>query len=141
MTAAPDCVFCKIVAGKIPSHTVLRDDSCMAFLDVGPLADGHLLLIPLDHYERLDEVPAEVTAAVARRLPELGRALVQATGAEGYNVLQNNGVLAGQAVPHVHFHLIPRRDADGLGYRWHPKSYPTGRAEEICTQLAKALAG
>ncbi len=141
MTAAPDCVFCKIVAGQIPSHTVLRDDACMAFLDVNRLADGHLLLIPLDHYSRLDEMPAEVTAAVARRLPELGRALVRATGAEGYNVLQNNGAVSGQAVPHVHFHLIPRRDADGLGYRWHPQSYPAGRAEELRTQLAKALGG
>ncbi|MCP4249608.1 MAG: HIT family protein [bacterium] len=141
MKTAPDCVFCKIVAGQIPSHTVLRDDACMAFLDVGPLADGHLLLIPLAHYERLDEVPADLTASVTRRLPELGRALVQATGADGYNVLQNNGAVSGQVVPHVHFHLIPRRDADGLGYRWHPKSYPEGRAEELLAQLTDALAG
>ena len=86
MAADPDCVFCKIVAGDIPSHGVLRTDSCLAFLDVGPLADGHLLLIPLEHYRRLEDMSAEMVADLCGRLPELGRAVVRVAGADGYNV-------------------------------------------------------
>ena len=141
MAADPDCVFCKIVAGDIPSHGVLRTDSCLAFLDVGPLADGHLLLIPLEHYRRLEDMSAEMVADLCGRLPELGRAVVRVAGADGYNVLQNNGRVAGQVVEHVHFHLIPRRADDGLGYRWLPKSYPQGRAEQLRDQLRAALGG
>ena len=139
MAADSDCVFCKIAAGQIPSKIVLGNETAVAFLDVGPLADGHLLLIPRDHCERLEDLSTDVVAEVCGLLPRLGKALVQVTGAAGYNVLQNNGRIAGQVVPHVHFHLIPRAEGDGLGYRWHPKTYAEGRAEELCQQLCAAL--
>lgn len=139
MAGDSDCVFCKIAAGEIPSHNVLEIESALAFLDIGPLSDGHLLVIPRDHYERLEDMPAAAVGEICRLLPRLGQALVQVTKAAGYNVLQNNGRVAGQVVPHVHFHLIARSEGDGLGYRWHPKSYPQGRGEELRQQLRAAL--
>ena len=139
MSTDPNCVFCRIVAGEIPARVVLREDDWLAFLDVAPLSDGHLLLIPTEHYARLDEVPAGLAGKMASALPALGRAVLQATGAAGYNILQNNGAVAGQAVAHVHFHVIARDEGDGLGYRWHPKSYAQGRADELHDRLRTSL--
>ena len=135
----PDCIFCKIVAGQIPCMQVYGDDDCLAFLDIGPLAQGHLLLIPREHFGRLEEVPPEALAKVCSVLPRLGSALVDVTGAAGYNVLLNNGAVAGQEVPHVHFHLIPRVEGDGLGYRWNRTAYAEGRIEELGGQLRAAV--
>jgi len=139
MPSQSDCVFCKIVAGTIPSTRVFENDSTLAFLDIGPLAEGHLLVIPRDHYERIADVPSELFGAVASQAPMLGRALLEVTGAEGFNLLVNQGRAAGQVVPHVHFHLIPRKTDDGLGYRWNAGSYPAGRDAEIATALKHAV--
>ncbi len=135
----PSCIFCKIVAGEIPSMTVLETNSAMAFLDVGPLAEAHLLVIPKSHYARLDEMREQEMKDLAALLPRLARVVVKVTEAEGYNILQNNGQAAGQAVDHVHFHVIPRKEGDGLGYRWHAKDYEPGRAEKIQDLLLQAL--
>lgn len=140
MPPDPNCVFCKIVAGELPARVVKQAPGWMAFLDVAPLSDGHLLLIPTEHHARLESVPADLLGRMASALPSLGRAVIEVTGAAGYNLLQNNGRVAGQEVEHVHFHLIPRHQADGLGYRWHPKSYAQGRAEELQTKLESLLA-
>ncbi len=134
-----DCIFCKIVAGEIPSLKIYEDEQVLSFLDIGPLAEGHLLVIPKVHYERLDEMKAEDIQAVASVLPRLAKALTEATGAQGYNLLQNTGECAGQVVPHVHFHLIPRMPNDGLGYRWPAKKYPEGKDKEIQQKIINAL--
>jgi len=133
------CVFCKIVAGEIPALKVFEDDSTLAFVDIGPLAEGHLLVIPKQHFEALHEMSADEVAAITRNLPRLGRTVMEAVSAQGYNVLQNNGKVAGQAVPHLHFHIIPRTASDGLGYRWNASKYEAGRAEEIQQQHINAL--
>ena len=135
----PDCIFCKIIAGKIPSMSVLETESALAFLDIGPLAEAHLLVIPKCHYARLDEIPEQEVRDLTALLPRLARAVVKVTAAEGYNILQNNGQVAGQAVEHVHFHIIPRKEGDGLGYRWPAKDYEPGRADEIHSRLLQAL--
>jgi histidine triad (HIT) family protein len=135
----PDCIFCKIVAGQIPALRVFEDEAVLAFLDVGPLAEGHVLVIPKRHYHRLEDMPADAVADLARHLPRLGRAVMKATSAPGYNVLQNNGREAGQVVGHVHVHIIPRAAGDGLGYRWNASKYPNGRADEVRQQLVAAL--
>lgn len=134
------CVFCKIVRGQIPALRVYEDDHCLAFLDIGPLAEGHLLLIPKAHYQRLEDMPADEISAVFGQVPRLARAVMKVSGANAYNVLQNNGQPAGQEVPHVHFHIIPRVPSDGLGYRWNASKYPAGRGEELRQRLADALA-
>lgn len=140
MNTDPNCIFCKIVAGGIPALRVYEDDRILAFLDIGPLSDGHLLIIPKEHSERLEDTDPDVVGHLASRLPRLAGAVMAVTQAAGYNVLQNNGRVSGQEVPHVHFHIIPRKTGDGLGYRWNPTKYPQGRAEELQKQLLSALA-
>lgn len=139
--ADPNCVFCKIVAGQIPSMSVCETENCLAFLDVHPLSAGHFLLIPKAHYTRLDAMPAELTAEIGGLLPKLGKALQEAVNPEGYNLLQNNGSVAGQAVEHLHFHFIPRVAGDALGYRWRPDAslHAEDKGTAIQAKLRAAL--
>lgn len=145
-----NCVFCKIVAGVIPCHQLYEDDRVLAFLDVGPLSEGHALVIPKGHYETIDQVPADEAAAMMRVVPALSRAIMQATGAEGWNLLQNNGGIAGQAVPHVHLHIIPRpgdssrssiAPGQGLPFSWPAGEVDHTEAEKLAAQIHRAIAG
>lgn len=139
MQRDPECIFCKIVAADVPAHVVYEDQATIAFLDVGPLAEGHLLLVPREHYRKLSEVPAQLAADLGSQVPLLGRALMKVTSVSAYNVLCNEGNDAGQAVSHVHFHLIPRRAADQLGYRWNVGAYPAGRAADLAAAYQRAI--
>jgi histidine triad (HIT) family protein len=136
----PDCVFCKILDGQIPAVKVLEDDACLAFLDIAPVADGHTLLILGEHVEAMDQLSPDQAAAMLRRLPELVGAVRAAPGCRGVNVLQNNGRIAGQLVPHVHLHVVPRNEGDAFRYTWPAGSYPEGRAEEIARAIRRHLA-
>jgi histidine triad (HIT) family protein len=138
MTSA-NCIFCKVASGEIPSFGVLDEADAVAFLDIGPLTPGHTLLVPRAHYESLLDVPPEVVSSLAGYLPKLGRAIVEATGATGLNLLQNTGDSSGQAVFHLHFHLIPRQAGDGLGYRWNTTQYDRGKAESLQSSIQEAL--
>ena len=140
MSSDPYCIFCKIIAADVPAAVVYEDDSVLAFLDIGPLADGHLLVVPRGHYTRLTDLPPERCAQVASAFPMLGRAVLEVTKAEGFNVLFNQGAVAGQAVPHIHFHIIPRKKDDQLGYRWNAGKYPDGRAAQLAAAYQAALA-
>ncbi|MEK7711019.1 MAG: HIT family protein [Planctomycetota bacterium] len=140
MRRDPNCIFCKILSAEIPASVVYENQAVIAFMDNGPLADGHLLVVPKDHFARLTNLPGVKFAQVAEAIPYLGRALLRVTGAEGFNLLCNEGQAAGQAVGHVHFHLIPRRSGDGLGYRWNAGKYPPGRDAELAAAYQKALA-
>ncbi len=139
MQSDPECVFCKIVAGEIPCLALVNDDAALAFLDISPLAEGHVLLIPKAHYRTLEEMPAELAARVLGRLPALAKAVRSATGAEGYNVLQNNGRVAHQFVPHVHFHVIPRSSGDEFHFNWPARQYTKGRMEELAAAIKASL--
>src|ERR1044071_1709211 len=113
-----ETVFSKILRGELPCHKVYEDDRVFAFLDISPLSPGHTLVIPKAPAETLDQLSDESAAALGRALPRICRAVLKATGATAYNVLENNGALAHQAVHHVHFHIIPKPDeARGLGIR------------------------
>ena len=114
----PECIFCKIVAGAIPCTKVYEDAHVLSFLDIGPISPGHTLLLPKKHYGAIMEMPAGEVAALFKPVAALAAAVRTAVGAEGINVLQNNGPTAGQVVPHLHIHLIPRWPDDGLGFRW-----------------------
>ena len=135
----PACVFCKILDGQIPATKVFQDDACMAFLDIGPVAEGHALLVSADHVESIDAMSPDHVAAMLRNLPALVRAVQAATGCQGVNVLQNNGRIAGQLVPHVHFHIIPRNPGDALHYPWPAGKYPPGRADRLAQAIRQAL--
>lgn len=140
MPRDPDCIFCKIAAKEIPAGIIHEDESCVAFLDVNPLAEGHILVIPREHrVSPVDMSPAEC-GALFSAVPKLGRALIEVTGAEGFNVLLNSGRVSGQVVMHAHVHLIPRRSDDGLGYRWNAGEYPAGRDAEVLEAYRKVLA-
>jgi len=114
-----ETLFTKIIEGQIPCHKIYEDEHVFAFLDIGPLTAGHTLLIPKLPVERLEQLPDDAAAALGRALPKLGRAVLQATGVRDYHVVQKNGSLAGQVVPHVHFHIIPKpSEEEGLGLHW-----------------------
>ncbi len=135
-----DCIFCKIVAGEIPCAKLYEDDSALAFLDIGPVAEGHALLIPKTHYVTLDEMPADAAADLLRSLPAVGGAVAEALGCEGFNVLQNNGAVAQQLVGHVHFHIIPRSVGDEFHFNWPAGAYEPGRMDEIAEAVRSRLA-
>jgi histidine triad (HIT) family protein len=139
MATDPNCVFCKIIKGEIPCHAVYREARVLAFLDVGPLAPGHVLLVPTEHVVTMDEASPEMAAALGAALPKLTRAVRETTASTGVNVLQNNGRSAGQEVQHLHIHIIPRKEGDGLGYRWNASKYAEGEAESIRQKLERAL--
>jgi histidine triad (HIT) family protein len=136
---ADDCIFCKMVAGQIPVTKIYEDKVVLAFLDIGPLSDGHTLVIPKQHFEKLHECPAEVLGPVASRLGKIAEAVAGAMDSEGYNVLCNNGRAAGQLVEHLHFHIIPRNTGDGVFDRWPAYKYQQGKIEEIAAKIRENL--
>jgi histidine triad (HIT) family protein len=132
----PDTVFDRIIAGTIVCHKVYEDERVLAFLDIAPLSRGHTLVVPKESAASLDRLSDESAAALGRVLPRICRAVIAVTGVKEYNVLENNGSGAHQAVPHVHFHIIPKPDgATGLGIRW-----PMGPLGADAAQLAQQLA-
>jgi histidine triad (HIT) family protein len=135
-----ETIFAKIIRGEIPCHRVYEDERVLAFLDIAPLSVGHTLIIPKEPAVTLDQLSDESAAAIGRVLPRLARAVLRATGASAYNVLQNNGVAAHQAVMHLHFHIIPKYDdGSGLGIGWQPRSLDGGRAKELAAQIAAGV--
>jgi histidine triad (HIT) family protein len=135
-----ETIFAKILRGEIPCHRVYEDDLVLAFLDVGPLSRGHTLVIPKEPAETLDQLSDASAAALGRVLPRLCRAVMSVTGCAAYNVLQNNGPLAHQAVFHVHFHIIPKPDAQqGLGVKWPTAPIDHAQGAALAAQLRDAL--
>ena len=131
-----ETIFAKIIAGSIPCHKVYEDAQVLAFLDIAPLSRGHTLVVPKEPAATLDELSDESAAALGRVLPRICRAVMAVTGVSEYNVLENNGVGAHQAVAHVHFHIIPKPDhVAGLGIKW-----PAGQLGADAAQLASQLA-
>ncbi|MCJ1378035.1 Adenosine 5'-monophosphoramidase [Xylographa soralifera] len=112
---AAACIFCKIIKGEIPSFKLFESQHIFAFLDINPLSRGHALVIPKYHGEKLTDIPDEQL----REILPVAKKLALATGAENYNILQNNGRIAHQVVDHVHFHMIPKPNAtEGLSMTW-----------------------
>jgi histidine triad (HIT) family protein len=132
-------LFDKILSGEIPSYKVYEDDHVFAFLDIGPLSAGHTLVIPKERKAQLHLLSDEAAAAVGRALPRICRAVIQATGATAYNVLQNNGSEAHQVVMHVHFHIIPKLGAEGLGIGWQARKLDDAAARELVATMRQAL--
>ena len=131
-------IFDAILAGEIPCHRVYEDDHVLAFLDIGPLSRGHVLVIPKERARFMHELSEAAAAALGSVLPKLCRAVMSATGCPDYNLLQNNGAAAHQAVFHVHVHIIPRHDDDsGLSLAWHAGVLEHGA--ELATAIADAV--
>lgn len=127
MSTHEPTIFDKILSGEIPCHKVYEDEHVLAFLDINPLSPGHTLVIPKEAKPFLHQLSDASSAAIGRVLPRLCRAVMAATGATSYNILQNNGAPAHQAVFHVHFHIIPKLDdGRGLGVEWPAQSLDDG---------------
>lgn len=135
-----ETIFSKILRGEIPCHKVYEDDHVLAFLDINPLSPGHTLVIPKEEKAHLHELSDESAAALGRVLPRLCRAVLEVTGASAYNVLQNNGASAHQAVMHVHFHIIPKIGSGGLGIGWPAGGLDDAEGKALAERLREAVA-
>lgn len=132
------CVFCKIIEGTIPSVKVYEDEHVLAFMDIVPVTKGHVLLIPKTHRENIYDLTAEEAAQLFSVVPKIANALKEEFKPAGMNLLQNNGVYAGQAVFHSHLHLIPRYDeTDGFQLTFESKESETNmeRIQEIAAGI------
>lgn len=135
-----ETIFKKIIDGQIPCHKVYEDPYVLAFLDIQPLSYGHTLVVPKEAAETLDQLSEESAAALGRVLPKICKAVMQATGVREYNVLQNNGQTAHQAVFHVHFHIIPKpNSSEGLGIEWPVQSLDPKVAETLVGQIRNRI--
>ena len=118
-----NCIFCKVVAGEIPATKVYEDADVLAFMDIGPIIKGHTLVIPKQHFDPLMATPEPVLAKLMAVVKRIAAAQLAGLRADGVNVMQANGVAAGQMVPHLHFHVIPRFATDGHRWNWAAKTY------------------
>jgi histidine triad (HIT) family protein len=134
-----DCIFCGIVAGEVPSYTLYEDDEVVSFLDVNPASDGHALVVPKGHDERLAEMDDAAVAATFTTARDVAAALEDALAPPGYNVVQNNGAAAGQEVDHAHVHVIPRTPGDDVAFGWQPGDLDEERAEELVERVGEHL--
>lgn len=113
-----ECIFCRIVKGEIPSTKIFENEKTLAFLDIAPAAHGHVLVIPKTHFETLTDIPeAELKEQIAA-VQKVAKAVVASAEAEGFNIIQSNKKIAGQVIPHLHFHIIPRKQGDALSFEW-----------------------
>ena len=129
-----DCIFCKIIAGDIPSATIYENDEFKVILDRFPSGEGHALILPKNHVANIFEIDPEQAGRLFSLAAKLAKAMKEVLGSELMNILQNNGTVAGQTVFHFHLHLIPRWEGDGINIGWTPTS-PTD--EEIAAVKAK----
>ncbi len=133
-----DCIFCRIVKKDIPSSLVYEDDTFFAFLDTNPINPGHVLVIPKRHYESFLVLPKSVLEKYLGVVQRVAQAVSLALDAEGFNVIQNNGKVAGQSVFHVHFHIVPRFRSDGFEL-WNGTPYAEGEISEYAQKIMSAL--
>lgn len=130
-----NCIFCKIANGEIPAATIFEDEDFRVILDLGPASKGHALVLPKEHYANLyeleDEVAARVMVVAKKVITEMTRVLA----CDGYNLVQNNGVVAGQTVFHFHLHLIPRYENDNVGIGWTPGELTEEVKEDIIARV------
>ncbi len=129
-----DCIFCKIVAGDIPSSKILETENTLAFLDISPVNKGHVLVIPKEHYETLTDIPDDLLSLVVKDMKKVAVAVMMATKADGYNIQMNNYASAGQVVMHAHFHIVPRFKGDGFEL-WPGREYECGEAESVMDDI------
>ena len=138
-----DCIFCKIIAGEIPSTKVYEDDEVLAFLDISQVTPGHTLVVPKKHVANIYEYDTDLAAKVFSRIPMLARAIKNSNpNILGLNILNNNGEVAYQSVFHSHIHLIPRyskKEGFGLRFYYNSSKYDSKKLQEIANQIASKV--
>lgn len=134
-----DCIFCKIINGELPTSRVFENDNVIAFLDINPINLGHTLIVPKKHVESLFEVDEETLKEIMLAIQKVANGITKALGVDGFNVMQNHGVVAGQIIPHLHWHVIPRREDDGLR-PWAPRlQYKEGEKEQMVERIKEKI--
>lgn len=134
-----DCIFCKICKGEIPCYKIYEDEHTLAFLDIGPVSKGHTLVIPKEHATRIHELSDTAAKALALSIKKVSKAVEESFNCD-FNVLNNNGEKAGQAVWHVHAHIIPRRgDTEEFSFDWPASSYKGEEGKEILEKIKSKL--
>jgi len=133
------CIFCKIIKGDIPSSTIYEDDNVKVIMDIAPSAKGHAILLVKQHVANVFELEAELAGKVFSVVPEIATAIKEELGCDGMNILQNNGVAAGQTVFHLHIHFIPRWEDDSVNIKWTPLSYADGEAAALAEAIRVRL--
>ncbi len=133
-----DCIFCKIVNKKLPCYKLYEDESVMAFLDIMPVNHGHTLVISKKHYANLEEISDEELCKLIKVVKKIGKAIIKGLKVKGYNIGVNNNSIAGQVVPHIHFHIIPRFEEDGLSL-WPQQRYEKDEAETVMEKIKTTL--
>jgi histidine triad (HIT) family protein len=135
-----NCIFCKIVAGEIPSYKVYEDENVLAFLDISQVTKGHTLIIPKEHAKDIFELPEETAAKLYSVVPKIANGMKQTFNPIGLNILNNNGEAAGQSVFHYHMHLIPRYGkGDGFGAVWKTQDLPATEMTEIAQNIKESV--
>ena len=134
-----NCIFCKIVAGQIPCFKLHEDETTIAFMDINPVNPGHALAVAKGHWPTVDVIPADVLGNVARTAQRIARAVFKELKPNGVNLLQANGEGAGQSVPHLHIHIMPRRANDGVVLNWEPRAGDMKEIESVYKRLKAAL--
>ncbi|MEK7123043.1 MAG: HIT family protein [Patescibacteria group bacterium] len=133
-----DCIFCKVIAGELPSWKVYEDDHTIAFLDITPVSKGHALVVPKAHCADFVSADNACLQSVFKTTQKVARAVLSATNADGCNVTINNGAVAGQSVFHFHVHIIPRFDGDGLT-AWPQAPYAEGEADQMAGKIKSSF--
>lgn len=135
-----DCLFCKIIKGEIPSEKIYEDEHTFAFLDINPVNIGHTLLVPKKHSQNIFDIETKNLEEIVPTLKKLSLSIKEAVGADGINIISNNGEAAGQLVFHLHLHIIPRFADDGLK-NWHGKNYSKEEMTETAEKIKLNLKG
>lgn len=133
-----DCLFCKIIAGTIPSSKIYEDDEVLAFLDISPINPGHTLVIPKQHYVDFLDMPEPLIGTLFSRSQRIAKAVITGVGAEGFNIGMNNRKVGGQVVFHAHIHIMPRFANDGHSL-WQGKPYGDGEREKAQQGIVKHM--
>lgn len=133
-----NCIFCKIIAGEIPSYKIYEDEKFFAFLDISPVNPGHTLVIPKEHFPDFLAAPETVVSGLFAAAKKVAAAVQRGLAAGGFNLNVNNGEAAGQVVPHLHIHIMPRRQGDGYKL-WPGRPYAAGEAEKIAAKIRGAV--
>lgn len=133
------CIFCKILKGEIPSTTIYEDENVKVILDIAPAAKGHAILLVKEHVANIFELNQDLAGKIFAVVPKVATAIKEELGCDGMNILQNNGVEAGQTVFHLHIHFIPRWKEDSVNIKWKPLSYADGEAAALADAIRTRL--
>lgn len=133
-----ECIFCRIAKGEILSMKIYEDDLVFAFLDIKPITQGHVLVIPKKHSENIEDINLDDLAACTKALKKLGPIVMKAVEADGFNIGNNNQSAAGQVVMHTHFHIIPRYKNDGLS-GWPNQNTTKEELQKIHSKIVKYI--